>query len=583
MLRGPDVRLRFIAALLLLVTLLMVGRLVYVQLGQHAAYKSQVDTLVYRQYTLPQPAPGRIYDRNGALLVGNIPVYNVGAEVSMIRDPQAAANKLAPILKVPFSDLVARLTPPANLDERRIVWRPLVNGVSEEQAQQLRELGLPWLTLTPSWQRTYPEKALASYILGFVNAEGKGYGVLGSQWDFLKGDQPSLEGEVTGDTSPLPDTLAQVQRASLPSAGMDLRLTIDRTVQAYVEEQARLATEQYKAEGCTIIVMDPRTGAIIAMASWPAYEPANYAEYVERGEADRFNDPAVTWLYEPGSTFKVITVAGALDSGAVNLDWSYYDAGGLEYGGIIVRNWDGRAYGQQNLQGLLAKSLNVGAATLSTRVMGPELFYRYVRAFGFGQPTGIELAGEAAGMVHMPSDWDWQDAFLATNSFGQGIAVTPLQMITAFAAVANDGVMMQPYIIAERHYPDGTVVPKMPRVLGQPISAQTAQTLSELMARAVEKEVPQAMVSGYRIAGKTGTAQIPGVGGYEQDQVIGSFIAFGPLPDPQVVVLIKIDRPGIEPWLRWGSQTAAPFFAQMAPRLFALLGIPPAQQAQNRP
>lgn len=583
MLRSPDVRLRFIALLLVLVTLVTLGRLVRLQVLDHKQYQDEVEALVYRQYTLPQPPPGRIYDRNGDLLVGNEPVFDVGAEVSMIRDPQAAARALAPVLNIPLGELVATLTPPANLDEGHIVWRPLATKVSAEQAEALRKLELPWLTLTPTWQRFYPEGDLAAYVLGFVNEEGNGYGVLGSQWAFLHGEAGALEGEVTGDTAPMADTLARVERAALPTPGMDLRLTIDRTVQAYVEEQARLATEQYKAEGCTIIVMDPRTGELLAMASWPTYSPAQYAEYAARGETAIFNDPAVTKLYEPGSTFKVITVAGALDSGAVNLDWSYYDAGGLEYGGIIIRNWDGRAYGQQNLQGLLAKSLNVGAATLSTRVMGPDLFYRYVRAFGFGQTTGIELAGEAAGVVHQPSDWDWQDAFLATNAFGQGIAVTPLQMITAFSAVANDGVMMQPHIIAERHYPDGTSVTIAPRPLGQPISKATADTLTELMARAVEKEVPQAMVPGYRIAGKTGTAQIPGLGGYEPDQVIGSFIAFGPLPDPQVVVLVKLDRPGIEPWLRWGSQTAAPFFAQMAPRLFTLLGIPPAQQAQARP
>ncbi len=581
--RGPDVRLRLIALILGLVSLITMGRLVALQVLEHRRYQSEVEALVYRQYALPQPPPGRIYDRNGALLVGNVPVYDVGAEVSLIGDPQAAARALAPILNLPLGDLATTLTPSANLEDGRIVWRSLAKKVSVEQARRLQELNLPWLTLTPTWQRTYPEGDLAVYVLGFVNEEGNGYGVLGSQWGFLQGNQVHWEGDVTGDTAPMPGTLARTEQVALPMAGMDLRLTLDRTIQAYVEEQARLATEQYKAEGCTIIVMDVRTGAIIAMASWPKYDPRQYADYVARGEAAIFSDPAVTRLYEPGSTFKVITVAGALDAGLVNLDWSYYDAGGLEYGGIIVRNWDGRAYGQQNLQGLLAKSLNVGAATLSTRVMGPEVFYRYVQAFGFGQTTGIELAGEAAGVVHLPSDWNWEDAFLATNAFGQGIAVTPLQMITAFAAVANDGVMMQPHLVAERRYPDGTVVPFVPRPLGQPISAQTAQTLQELLARAVEKEVPQAMVPGYRIAGKTGTAQIPGIGGYEQDQVIGSFIAFGPIPDPQVVVLVKLDRPGNEPWLRWGSQTAAPFFAQMAPRLFTLLGIPAAQQAQVQP
>ncbi|MEA3396306.1 MAG: penicillin-binding protein 2, partial [Chloroflexota bacterium] len=346
------------------------------------------------------------------------------------------------------------------------------------------------------------------------------------------------------------------------------------TVQAYVEGELDKALLDYDAQGGVILVLDPRTGEILAAATRPSYEPVRYADYAEKGLAAIFQDPAISHTYEPGSVFKIVTVAAALDSGRADLNWSYQDRGMLEYGGVVVQNWDRAAYGQQDLAGLLTHSLNVGAAQLSTQVLGAEQFYRYVRAFGFGQPTGVELAGEAAGLVHMPLDWNWEDSFLATNSFGQGIAVTPLQMATAVATIANEGVMMQPHIVAERLYPDGRSIVIPPRSTGQPITAETAWTLSELLAQVVD-EMPEAQVPGYRIAGKTGTAQIPGVGGYEQDAVITSFVGFGPLPDPQLLILVKLDRPGGPMATRWGTQTAAPLFQKVAARLFVLLGIPP--------
>ncbi len=279
--------------------------------------------------------------------------------------------------------------------------------------------------------------------------------------------------------------------------------------------------------------------------------------------------------FEPGSVFKVVTLAAALDSGAVTLDWSYYDQGSLEYGGVRVHNWDSAIYGQQNLQGVMNHSLNVGVATLATRAMGSEEFYKYVLAFGFGRTTGVELAGEAKGLVHLPEDWDWADSYLATNAFGQGIAVTPLQMATAIAAVANDGVMMQPHIVAERHLPDGRNIHIPPHPIGQPISAETARAVSAILVRTVEQALPMAQVPGYHIAGKTGTAQIPTTGGYEPEAVIGTFVGYGPVPDPQVLILVKIDRPNVPALVRWGSRTAAPVFQRVAERVFVLLGIPP--------
>ena len=242
---------------------------------------------------------------------------------------------------------------------------------------------------------------------------------------------------------------------------------------------------------------------------------------------------------------------------------------------MIIHNATGAIYGQQGLQGILDHSLNIGVAELSTHVMGADLFYQYVRDFGFGQTTGIEVTGESDGYIHMPTDWDWADSYLATNAFGQGIAVTPIQMAAAVAAIANDGVLMQPHIIAERYFPDGQAVATQPHPLNQPITAETARILSEMMARAVENKIEAAQVPGYRIAGKTGTAQIPTTGGYDKEAVITSFVGFGPLPDPEVLIMVKLDRPNVPPEMRWGTQTAAPVFQKVASKVFVLLGIPP--------
>ncbi len=574
MLRGPDARLRLIVAFLIAAMLLIVGQLVRLQLLEHSRYRAEVERLVRRQYSLPEPPWGIVTDRNGDLLVGNVPVYDIGAELKLVTDTIMAARTLAPLLGQPARELANTLTSPPHAQGWS--WQPLARHVPMETAEKLRALRWPWLTITPTWERYYAEGALAAHLLGFVNQEGYGYGLLAYQLRFLRGERVQRRGYVSGSEQPMPREIAE--RFTIPQPGTDLRLTLDRTIQAFIEGELDRALQEYHAEGGTILVMNPRTGAILAMASRPTYEPARYADYAARGEETLFADPAISIPYEPGSVFKVVTVAAALDSGKVDLDWTYQDRGGLEYGGIIIRNWDGAAYGRQDLAGILAHSLNVGAATLSTQVLGPELFYRYVRAFGFGQKTKIELANEKDGWVHMATDWDWNDSYLATNAFGQGIAVTPLQMVTAVAAIANGGKMMQPHIIAERHYPNGRTIAIPPCLLGQPISEETARTMTELMAQAVERKITLAQVPGYRIAGKTGTAQIPTTGGYEPDDVIVSFIGFGPLPDPQLLVLVKIDRPGVPPAMRWGTQIAAPIFRRVASRLFVLLGIPPTEE-----
>ncbi|MEA3307902.1 MAG: penicillin-binding protein 2 [Chloroflexota bacterium] len=573
MLRGPDTRLRLITSLLVAALLPVIAQLVRIQILEHPRYVEEAEQLIRRHYGLPEPPWGTIWDRQGALLIGNTPVYDVGIEANLITDTVQTARQLAPLLARPPAEIQADLT--LNRAEKTLVhvWRPLAKDIPQATQEKIAALGVPGITFSAGWRRYYAEGELAAHLLGFVNEAGQGAGVQPYYLRFLQGKQVSNQGEVTPYAEPLAEELANEH--TIPYPGTDLYLTIDRTLQAYVEGELAQAIREYHAESGTILVSAPRTGEILALANYPTYEPARYSEYAARDETDCFQNPAISYNYEPGSVFKVVTAAAALDSGRVDLDWSYQDVGSLEYGGVVVKNWNRAAYGQQDLEGALAHSLNVGMATLSTRVLGKELFYDYVRAFGFGQPTGVGLAGEAAGVVHTPTDWDWAESFLATNAYGQGIAVTPLQMLSAVGAVANEGTMMRPYVVGKRVYPDGEAVRVPPHPLGQPISPETAETLTELLARVVEREIPLAQVSGYRIAGKSGTAQIPGVGGYEQEAVIASFIGFGPLPEPQLLIFVKLDRPAVAPAYRWGSYTAAPVFQRVAERLFVLLGIPP--------
>jgi len=571
MLHGPDARLRLITVLLIAALLPILGQLVRLQVLEHSQYQSEAEALVSRQYSLPEAPWGVIMDRNGDLLVGNVPVYDVGAEINMITDTTMAASVLAPLLNRPEEELLATIT--LTQSTQTLQWRPLTNRVPAETAQKLLDLNWPWITLSPTWERYYAEGAMACHTLGFVNASGMGYGVQAFQLRFLRGESMKRVGPVSGDTSPLPDEL--MGGSLTPYPGTDLRLTIDRTIQAFVEGVLDQAMVDYKAAGGIILVMNPQTGEILAVASRPNYEPHRYPEYTENGQEAIFRDPAVSVPYEPGSVFKVITVAAAYDSRRADTNWSYNDLGKLEYGGASIRNSDGAAYGQQGLQGILDYSLNVGAATLSTQVLGADLFYKYVRAFGFGQTTGIELTGEASGIVHLPTDWDWSDSHLATNSFGQGIAVTPLQMAMALSAVANDGVMMQPRIVMERQYSDGRVVPIPAHELGQPISAETARVVAEMMARSVDRFAKAAQVPGYRVAGKSGTAQIPTTGGYDPQQVIVSYAGFGPVPNPQVVVLVNLERPDVPANMRWGMHIAAPVFQKVMSRVLVLMGVPP--------
>jgi cell division protein FtsI/penicillin-binding protein 2 len=377
-----------------------------------------------------------------------------------------------------------------------------------------------------------------------------------------------------------------VQRLS----GQTLVLTLDKTIQFLIEQELQAAVERYGAQGGSILVLEPKTGALLASASYPTYDPRQFSAVDDA----LFVDPAIGRAYEPGSTFKVITMAAALETGVVRPQDVYNDVGSIEVGGRAFKNWDEKAYGTVTMSDVLAYSLNTGIAHVSV-LLEPARFYHYVDRFGFGRKTGIDLEGEVPGRVRNRGDAEWHESDLGTNAFGQGLAVTPLQMVTAVGAIANRGYLMKPHVAARmiegpsHENPsigagtgmasfgsEGTAQRRAIDVrlvtVGQVISEETAQTLTEMMVDAVERGAPLARVDGYRIAGKTGTAQTPIVGGYHPSLTIASFVGFAPADDPRFVALVKLDKPTVSPW---GAQTAAPTFANVARILLSQLGVPP--------
>lgn len=536
------------AAGMALFAVVLVARLIQFQVVEQEETANQAIS-AYRK--IEWPDRGTIYDRNGAVLAANGADYQIGATPNMVTDPVELSTSLAPILQEQSYQLLAKLQ--ANRPYVSIAGR-----VSPEIADTIRKL--PYrngLQIEPLPRRFYPQGELMSHTLGYVNFEGHGRSGLEGFYD------RELAGEAAShwvNLSPL-----AVQEDVDAREGADLTLTIDRTVQYTVERHLREAVELYDCVGGSIIVSDPKTGEILALASEPGFDPNVFFDV----DPQLIKNPLVSDQFEPGSVMKLITMAAALDSGTVTPETTYYDSGELFVGGHKTVNWTRLAHGQVDMTTLLAQSLNVGAATLALW-MGTDTYYGYMQQFGFGQQTGIDIMAEASGQMPLPGESLWDESFMATNSYGQSIGVTSIQMVAALSALANEGQMMQPYIVKEISRGSGSYVNK-PTVLSQPISKATAQQLTAMATKAMATAIPEAYVEGYTVAGKTGTAQIPENGVYLPDAVIGTFAGWLPADSPEILVFIKLDRPNI----LWGSQTAAPTFAKLAKELVVLLDIPP--------
>ena len=518
--------------------------------------RTYMNTLADANYTRTlelAAARGLIYDRNGEVMAVNTLEYEIGISPNLVTDARRLTTSLAPALSRSEIDLFEQVT-------SNQPWVQLARPVSAEVAQEITSLNLEGITIDPIPRRSYPQGTLAAQLLGFVNLDLVGhYGVEGYYQDQMAGQ--IRERYLSNIPFDLP------QGGWEEDHGRDIILTIDRDIQFLVESELLAAINSTGAKSGTIIVMDPRNGEILALANNPSFDPNNFFDI---DNPSILQNPAISAQFEPGSIMKVMTVASALESGAITPQWTYYDEAAINVGGVTVHNWDRAAHGNVDVTQVLVQSLNVGASTISL-AMGPTAFYDMMDKFGFGRPTGIDLEGEASGTLYVPGDEHWSESMLGTNAFGQGVAVTPLQLVNAINAVANGGLMMQPHVVREIRDGDRVYV-SQPSSLGRPISPETARVVTEMMVATVRDGIDQAQVDGYTIAGKSGTAEIPSPVGYESGAWIMTFAGFLPADDPQLVIFIKLDRPTSG---NWASQVAAPVFQHLAERLVVLLEIPP--------
>ncbi len=509
-----------------------------------------------------QPNRGQIYDRDGVVLAVNTFEYRVGISPSLVINRREAATQIATILDLDDENVYRDLLP-----DRNGVFRPyvlLASPIDDATARALEDLDIFGLQIESIPRRAYPQGELTAQMLGFVNYSERGfYGIEGNYNRVLTGTAREVETD---------GTLLNVSDVPDARDGQSLVLTLDRDIQFLLYSVLQNAIIDQQAQGGTIIVMNPRTGEILGMLSYPFFAPGEFPEAPQPGNPVTYN-PAVSSVYEPGSIIKIITAAIALqaDLPGLDLNWTYNNTGCFEAVGVRICDSDRIAKGNVNFTRCLTESLNTCTATWYMTI-GPSAVYPVLQEFGFGVETGIDLEGEEEGLLYLPGSQFWSEADFLNVSYGQGIAVTPLQMITAANAIANDGLVMQPHIVRERLDGDRRF-PTNPTQISRPISAEVARAVTELMVQAMAPGAfgELARVEGYTIAGKTGTAQQPIPGGYSQTDSWASFIGFLPADDPAVSVLVMLDRPAGY----WGSQTAAPVFQQLVERLVVLLEIPP--------
>ncbi len=555
-----------IAAILAILGIAILVQIIRIQSSPEVAGITGQGTYVWKTF---YPARGEIYDRYGHLLAGNKTVYEVGVDLTGNPNEEDIALVAQMVLGMdPAKALTKMMAAPQGT--QYIILQDYVSTAKAEELMQLQKSAssdasgrnLDALHFKAHLMRSYPEKDLASNLLGFVTEDNHGYLGIEEKYDNILAGIP--------ETVLVPaDPRRATEYPKIPP-GQSIILTIDRGIQSSIEQILDTALKSTGSSSGTIVVMDPHTGEILGMSSTPRMDLNEYTRIGELFPGETPFDRAISQAYEVGSVAKIFTMAAALDTGKVKPDTRYLDRGVIRVGGVDIYNWDGGAWGYQDMTGCLAHSLNVCLAWVSTE-LGNATFYSYMQRFGLGHPTGIDLAGEVPGRLKLPGDTDWYPVDLGTNAFGQGMAITPIQMVMAASAFANDGKMVYPHVLYGQ-LQDGHQSNMSPQVVGSPISAQTAHTLSDMLANSLESESSDAIVPGYRIAGKTGTAQIPNDTGYDPNEINASFIGWGPVDKPRFVVYVWLEKPQSN---KAASVVAAPIFAQIIEKLVVLMDVPP--------
>ncbi|TAK03593.1 penicillin-binding protein 2 [Patescibacteria group bacterium] len=571
-----DRRTGVFRGLMALFAVALVGKLFLLQVMDHPLYAA----LASGQHGIFQ----RLFPSRGDILIHDlkddalIPAATNQRLAIVFADPRGVEDpeKTAALVGEAFGydeEKVASLA--RRLSRRDDPYEPIERRVPEATLARVLALALPGIRVASEETRFYPEKELGGHVFGFLGPDDDGamtgkYGIEGWFDEELAGTPGYLKSErdISGRI------IAVGEQSVMPAVpGSDVVLTIDRTIQYRACQAIVNAVARYQADGGSVVIIEPGTGRILALCATPDFDPGDYGR---AGSVSVFNNPAIFDAYEPGSVFKAFTMAAAVDAGAVTPESGYEDTGKVTIGAHDIENSDRAAHGWQTMTQALEKSLNTGMI-FAMRETGRDVFAEYVKRFGFGERTGIELETEAPGDIRSLDKES--EVFPATASYGQGITVTVLQLAAAYAAIADGGILKAPRIVDEVRRADGTVETRASADVRRVIDQKTARLIAGMLVSVVEKGHGRlAGVKGYYVAGKTGTAQVArqdGRSGYEDDATIGSFAGFAPVEDPKFAMVVRIDRPQ---GARWAESTAAPVFGELAKFLLEYFEVPPTRK-----
>lgn len=554
-------RLKVIIGFFFVIAAILGWRLFQKQILEHATYLASAES----QYIIKKELPagrGKIYASDMFPLATDIQYYQVLAVPRNIKNPDEVSSRIAPLLGMAKSEIFDLI------NNNKSYVPPLKHGLNEEEGDKIANLKITGVIVLPEAKRFYPEGKLASQVLGFVNNLDDGqYGIEGFFNDELKG----YGGEIYAEKDILGRPFNIGEKID-PQNGADLILTLDHNIQYQAEIVLEEAIRKYKADSGSMVIMDPKTGAVLAMAGFPDFDPNKFNE-IPQDSQDVFNNPVISKQWEPGSVFKPLIMAAAINEGKVQPDTTGVFSNKVTVDSYEIHTATDQAFGQETMTQVLENSDNVAMVWVSEQ-LGKDLEYKYLKDYGFGRKSGIEMDTESLGDVLDVKQWS--NTQRATIAFGQGIAVTPIQLITAMASIANGGELLKPYIVSQINFADGRTDTRSEQEVKRVLNVDTAQKVREMMVSVVVNgHGKKAAVAGYKVAGKTGTAQVPKPGGgYYTDRHIGSFIGFAPADDPKFIMLVRLDQPKN---VDWAESSAAPTFGEMAKWLLSYFNVPPSQ------
>ncbi|MCL5435186.1 MAG: penicillin-binding protein 2 [Patescibacteria group bacterium] len=544
--------------------LLVIGRLFYWQVVK-AQELSTLGQLQYGRTVTVFPKRGEIRSSDGFPIVTNKISYLVFANPKEVKDKSKTISLLSQTLSLDVASVSASLA----LDK---FWVPLTSGIDTQAKAKLDRLNLPGIGFEQQYSRFYPEASLAAQLIGFVgkdeSGEDKGYfGLEGYYNRLLKGKTGSAVQIHDAFGKPI---LARLNQESGQIDGSSLILSLNRPIQFLVERVLKESVDKFGATSGMVGVMNPKTGEILAMASYPTFDPRSYQDFSENFYKNAF----ISDTYEPGSTFKPLVMSAALDAKLVTPQTKCTICSGpVSIGGYELHTWDDKYFKDTTMTEVIQHSDNTGMIFVAER-LGVARMINYLEKFGIGNTTGVDLQGEVSAALKPENQWYAVD--LATMGFGQGVSVTPMELLTAISAIANNGKRMEPHVVSAVENPDGIVVKIPPRVIDTPVSPETAKVMAEIMVNAVNKgEASWTKLDGYRVAGKTGTASIPVNGHYDPTKTIASFVGFAPADDPKFSMIVILNKPTAS---IYGAETAAPIFFEIAKNILSYYGIPPSGQ-----